>query len=48
MKRIVICGSNSIVTAGLAAILDREPHLKVVGNCFHENSLSFIELRSCT
>ena len=43
MTRIVICGSNSIVLAGLAAILDRQPHLEVVGSFLNEASLSFIE-----
>ena len=43
MTRIVICGSNSIVLAGLAAVLDRQPYLEVAGSFLNEASLSFIE-----
>jgi two-component system, NarL family, response regulator YdfI len=43
MKRIVICGSNSIVIEGLATILDREPQLKVVGSFLNGDSLSSIK-----
>lgn len=43
MTKIVICGSNSIVLAGLAAIVHRKPQLKVVGSFLNGDSLSSIE-----
>ena len=45
MKRIVVCGSNSIVLAGLVAILDRQPDLQVVGS--FPNEVSPILLNDC-
>ena len=35
MKRIIVCGSNSLLLAGLVSTLDRQPQLNVVGS-FHE------------
>ena len=45
MIRIVVCGSNSIVLAGLVGILDRQTHLRVVGSFLDQ--VSPISLDDC-
>ena len=43
MIRIVICGSNSLLLAGLIAVLDGQPHLKIVGSFKNEPDLTFLD-----
>ena len=43
MKRIIVCGSNSLLLAGLVSTLDRQPQLNVVGSFDRADSLFSLE-----
>ncbi len=43
MIRIVICGSNSLLLAGLIAVLDGQSHLEIVGSFSDEPDLTFLD-----
>lgn len=42
MIRIVVCGSNSLLLAGLIAVVDGQSHLEIVGSFLDEIDLTFL------